>query len=1080
MLRRLGVFRPNPVTMHTKTQPPARSLRFLAVIFAWFATCLAAFAQNTGTIQGRVFNPVSKEYVRDAEVRLDGTNQITYTEGDGSFSFTGVPAGAASITVNYTGYNVVKETFTVAAGQTAVRDINLTSTSAATAPAGAAKDGVVQLQAFTVSTEREGNAKAIMAQRRSMSITTSVASDIFGDVTDGNVGEFLKYLPGVDLDYVESEARGPRLGGMDSQYVGVSFDGIRSASADANRGGGEASRATSFEGFSITAIESIEINRTTTPDSDADSPAGTINMRTKRAFDRRGRTLAYNTSLNFNAEEFTFNKTAGPRDGESYKWKPNYSFDYAESFFDQKFGVLLSASHAHSYTEQYVVNNGYNRTPNAADPRPMVIRQIDFKDGNKTILKDAMTLTADWRVSRSLVLSLTGIYTYTEGEFWNRNFTFVAANDNSNVNVANGRSSIDGDGMLTLITNRVASGSTAASKTNTVSTLNNGGGSSSKLTYTRTFSPRFEWKEGSWVVDGAMGYSRSANNYEALERGWINSEGGGAASSWTATRPHRESWEWTIRQTSGNDWYDAASFVDTNNRSGGTRVNNDDRTWITTIWSGQLNARWAVPFMKRFPTALKFGSKWSEESRNNNNMSDWNIWSYVGPGGNTVVRNANNGAWQNASYGHWSNLGPQFISAHPFDMGTTNGLTVYNLAGQQGMPPRISREAVLSLFRSNPEQFVHTGTPENYFATHINNRRDFRQIVTSGYGQATIRVSSKLSILGGVRMEETENKVKEFDPLTRAQVIAAGYPVNAAGTNGGRALTVEGMKYQFQSNPRVTRTASYRNYFPSIMAKYYFTPNFEFQLGYNKSISRPPIDNVTGLWNIDEVNFRVAAPNPELLPEYHKKFQSRLAYYFRGRSPGQLTLDLTQVKATNFRQTFDFTADEFGVDDPDFASYTFRTTVNSAEERTFRSMDLAYNQTLGFLPSEYLRGINFNVAFSRAYANNRRAGLAPHRLTSRLGYAYKKFNGSLGMVYRPDTPDSTTYGQYQGAITQFDVSLNWRLTRNTTLYAQIRNITGKPVLWYHTPPGVVEGEQRALRQLQEYGANWVFGVRGTF
>jgi hypothetical protein len=41
----------------------------------------------------------------------------------------------------------------------------------------------------------------------------------------------------------------------------------------------------------------------------------------------------------------------------------------------------------------------------------MVTRQIDFKDGNKTILKDAMTLTADWKVTPRLVLSLTGIYT---------------------------------------------------------------------------------------------------------------------------------------------------------------------------------------------------------------------------------------------------------------------------------------------------------------------------------------------------------------------------------------------------------------------------------------------------------------------------------------------------------------------------------------------------------------------------------------------------------------------------------------------------------------------------------------------
>ena len=388
--------------------------------------------------------------------------------------------------------------------------------------------------------------------------------------------------------------------------------------------------------------------------------------------------------------------------------------------------------------------------------------------------------------------------------------------------------------------------------------------------------------------------------------------------------------------------------------------------------------------------------------------------------------------------------------------------------------------AVALLFRDHPAWFVHTGTPENYYSSFFANPRDFRQTVSSGYAQATVRFSSKLTMLGGVRMEQTDNAVKEFDPMTRAQVLAAGYPVNAPGTNGGRALTLPGMIYQYTANPRVTRESMYRNYFPSIMFKYYILPDFEFQIGFNKSISRPPIDNITGVWGIDEVNLRVSAPNADLKPEYHKKFQSRLAYYFRGRSPGQLTLDLTQVKATNFRQTYDFTAEDFGVEDPDFAPYTFRTTINSPDEQTFRSMDLAYNQTLGFLPSEYLRGLNFNVAFSRAYADRRRANLAPYRVSSRLGYAYKRFNGSVGMVWRPDTPDSTTYGQYQGEITQFDVSLNWRINQRMTFYTQIRNITGKPVLWYHTAPGVVEGQQRALRQLQEYGANWVFGLKGMF
>ena len=286
-----------------KTAKPclARWLNLAALCLACSTLILSLSAQTaaTGTIQGRVYNPATKEYVRNAEVRLEGTSQVDYTENDGSFQFTQVPAGPAAVSVTFTGYNAVSEKLTVTAGQIATREINLTS-SATTTPS--TKDGVVQLQAFTVSTEREGNAKAIMEQRRNMDITTSVSSDIFGDVTDGNVGELLKYLPGVDLEYVESEARGPKLGGMEGQYVGVSFDGIKTASADANRGGGDASRATSFEGFSITSIESNEISRTRGADADASSPAGTINMKTRRAFDRKGRRFGVNASLNFNAE----------------------------------------------------------------------------------------------------------------------------------------------------------------------------------------------------------------------------------------------------------------------------------------------------------------------------------------------------------------------------------------------------------------------------------------------------------------------------------------------------------------------------------------------------------------------------------------------------------------------------------------------------------------------------------------------------------------------------------------------------------------------------------------------------------
>lgn len=76
---------------------------------------------------------------------------------------------------------------------TARRDLELTSLVAeAGTPAGT---GVQKLDAFVVRSEREGNAKALMEQRRLMNLPNSLSSHVFGDVAEGSVGEFLKTSP---------------------------------------------------------------------------------------------------------------------------------------------------------------------------------------------------------------------------------------------------------------------------------------------------------------------------------------------------------------------------------------------------------------------------------------------------------------------------------------------------------------------------------------------------------------------------------------------------------------------------------------------------------------------------------------------------------------------------------------------------------------------------------------------------------------------------------------------------------------------------------------------------------------------
>jgi len=1064
----------------------------LATLVVWLALApIAVAAAGAGAIAGRVFNPATGEYMNNAEVRLVGTNQMTYTSQDGSFSFIGVPAGTASITASYSGYDTANETFNVATGQTAVREINLTA-----AVSSASKDGVVKLDAFAVSSAREGNSKAIMAQRRDMNIITSVSSDIFGEVMDGNVGDFLKYLPGVDLDYIESEPRGLRLGGMDSQYVGVSMDGMRTASADAFRGDGAASRATSLEGFSITSVESIEINRTASPENDADQVAGGVNMRTKRAFDRKGRAFSYNFNVNINGEEFSLRKQPGLQDGRengrSYKWFPNWQADYAESFFNQKFGILLSASRHASYTEQtfHIVN--YNRGVETGpinpalvrghDLRPMVVQSLSFVDSPKTIKKDALLLTADWRATQKLTLSLNLSYSRYEGIYWTRNFDFNAASNNQNQ--LNGRGTVGGDGLLTIIAPRDLTQPAGAINgevlNNGVANLSNGGGSGAKLTYTRQYVPRFEYRSGRWTVDGAFAFSKSLNNYDALERGFINSEGGAVAAGWIATRPNVQSWEWTIRQIAGNDWNDLRNFTNTDTRAGGTRVNTDNRTWITEKWTGTLNARWMVPGLERFPTVLKFGGKWDEENRYNRTDTDMDIWSYVGPGGNAVQRNPNTLAMFNTSFGNWANVGPQFVAQIPWDGGTTNFLHTIGLNGRDAFPPRVSRVEVARLFYERPDLFVHTMTPENFYSSQYANARRFKQTITSGYLQADVRLSRRLGVRFGSRVEQTEGRYKERDPLTRNQLIALGVPLNAPGTSGGRPLTIAGMRTMFETNPFIIRRGSATEYFPSFVAKYQIAPNFDWQAGVNKGISRPGIGNLTGLWVINEINQSVTVPNPKLQPEHLKNHQMRFAYYFQGRSPGQLSVQMNMIETTNFITSRAYSAEEFGVGDPDFANYTFNAQSNVAGLQRYKNLELSYQQTLGFLPSEYLRGISVGATYTRSYANQLRNNLAPHRWTGRLGYRYRRFAANLAFIWVDDRPINGVDYRYWGAMTKWDGGLTFDLNKYATLYVTTRNPTNQKDLHYETPPGAAKGVGKHLRFMDAYGDNWIFGLRGRF
>src|SRR5262245_5413788 len=82
--------------------------RLLLLVAAGLGLALTAAAQTgPAVITGRVLNPATGEYIRNAEVRIQGSPQIAVTEGDGYYRITNAPTGELTLVVTYTGHEPV-------------------------------------------------------------------------------------------------------------------------------------------------------------------------------------------------------------------------------------------------------------------------------------------------------------------------------------------------------------------------------------------------------------------------------------------------------------------------------------------------------------------------------------------------------------------------------------------------------------------------------------------------------------------------------------------------------------------------------------------------------------------------------------------------------------------------------------------------------------------------------------------------------------------------------------------------------------------------------------------------------------
>jgi outer membrane receptor protein involved in Fe transport len=357
----------------------------------------------------------------------------------------------------------------------------------------------------------------------------------------------------------------------------------------------------------------------------------------------------------------------------------------------------------------------------------------------------------------------------------------------------------------------------------------------------------------------------------------------------------------------------------------------------------------------------------------------------------------------------------------------------------------------------------------NFYESYVARRRRLYEQINAGFLLGTTSWN-RLLARAGLRWEETRTEASEPAARPPAEVRAAGFPVSSAGV----ATTSEGIQYQFLSRPRVRRTGSYDQLFPSASLKYPLTRNLDAQLGYSATIRRPPYASLAGAWLVNEADLSVTAPNPRLEPELARNLSARLGYYFE--PVGQLSLTATQLGVRNPIVTDRVSAQTFGYQgSDDFARYEFITSENGAETLRVRSLALEYNQSFGFLSAKFRR-LAVHGSYTRLSASVPRAGLTPHLASGGLSYTNSRFNLYADWNWTADANRNNTGTVYRRHHTNLDVGGGWRLSRNYTLSAGARNVLNTP--WMDLQR--FETGPTALTRYETVGTSWTFALKANY
>lgn len=1002
------------ITMRTPLRFPAWLPLALALL-----SPMSLSSGRCASVAVTVSSADTDQLLNQARVELLPTGREAMTDSLGVAAFADVVPGDYTVRVSYVGFP--ERSVSIQVGDAPWHHV----------PVSLKDDSLVRLEAFVVTTEREGNAAALTRQKNADSVRNVIAMDALGVLANDNPAELLTRLPGVySLPSDEGNLDRPTIRGMPSTMNTTTIDGGTIVSQLAM------SRAPIYTNMTASNFEEIEVTKALTPNVPADSISGRVNFKTKSTLNMKAkRELSIRLGGKWSPTFFDLT----PR-RTIPQVKPNLSLNYREVFglFGEVRNLGLNATFV--YNENITQRMRTLSTLDTVEPLPRFTHNYSRTDGVQDRNLITSSFRTDFRLSSRSRFWVSALHSFQEQATSRPNNYQVAYNATVSTAGQSFATGVSATGSPTGGGN-IRPGSTVlrtevlrSSRTNFQAATNpfEADDTTDQLQFGG------EQRIGPWRVDYAVNHARSERNtgayrHHAVRRNFtasVNNVG------WILDKTEDEAFP-VFTQTSGPSIFDPRSYANGS-------VSQTSAISINRAASAELNARREYN-LAGLPFLIAAGGLATRQSSDQDSVT--RVSTYIGADGVQGV--------------------------HPVTRINDDDLTRF--ASYPPLSPRLGLGPVPAF---DPTKYSASidGEPEQWrvdpYQVESSRRAglmEVREDILAGYVMGSTRLG-RLGVVTGVRWEKSRTRSSGY--IKRATLTSITDPV--ARTDA-----------EYGTSP-IVRRGSTRAFFPSVHFRYAFSQNLIGRASWSTSIGRPPLSDLVPSFSVSDLNQTLTLDNPSLKPQFADNFDFSLEYYLKPVGLVSAGLFRKELRDFIFRQEAGVVP--AGPDngyDGQYAGYDIITNGNGGKGRV-DGIELSYLQQLTFLPSA-LRGITLLLNYTHLRATGDYGlssggagglvGFVPDTANARLSYKYLWFapyvqwsyvGKSLGSVSAQ--PQMQSHRLERRVV---NAGFSLRFPRNIECFFDVANLFDEPQRTTHYLSG--------NRMSTYYNGPFVsFGVSGRY